>query len=317
MNNERLKIFLLIVLVFLFSITALAQQELFKILTYSGKVYGCTLPSQNWHQIHIGESLNRNYRIRLDKNSYTALMYKDGRTMELLSEGTFDIPELERNINETKKSVTQKFANFVAQEIIKDKSVKKEMKTIAAVVRVKPNHIECAIPAFTKIMDSAIKLSWYSYPQSAQYVLSILNSDGALIYMDLVNDTIYTLNSSSLNLSKDIAYKWFIADKNNSQVTSDTNTVIFLSDEIKYSIIDTLKLINDEMGPNITPFNLLALAGFYENNDLNNYALEQFERVHVLAPQSEEYKKLFAKFLLKNKLFVRTAELLQDNNKEQ
>ncbi len=315
--NSYLKIFFLVTAVLLAGDEISGQQNLFRILTYSGKVHVNIPPAQDWQQIQIGGGLNANCKIRLDKNSYTALMYKDGRTLELLKEGTFDLNDLEKNINETKKSVTEKFANFVAQGLIKDKSKKKEMKNIAAVVRIKPNHIECAVPSYTRLMEPVIKLSWYSYPQSEQYVINIMNHKNALIFMYLVSDTIYTLNSSSLNLSKDIAYKWFITDKNNSQVTSDTNTVIFLSDEIKFSIIDTLKLINDEIGTNITPFNLLTLAGFYESNDLNIYALEEFERVLVLAPESEEYKKMFAKFLLKNKLFVRTAELLEDNNTEQ
>ena len=62
-------------------------------------------------------------------------------------------------------SVTQKFANFVADEIIIDKSSGKTMKEFAAVVRVKPFHIESAIPVFTSFLDPIIEFSWYNIHQ--------------------------------------------------------------------------------------------------------------------------------------------------------
>jgi hypothetical protein len=310
MNNifSRIIVFLSFLLI---SICSQAQQYTFKVLTYYGNIEYSSSSTQSWKKVKTGESLQKDYIIKLNRESYAALMYKDGRTIEMQNEGIFKIEELEINIKNSKISVVQKYINYVAQEVVLDKSEKKDMKTFAAVVRVKPNHIEAAMPAFTKLMDPIVDLSWYSYPQSEQYVISILNSDNRLIFMDLTNDTSYNLEAAAINLSKETVYKWNVSDASNHKVTSDTISFYLISSENKASIIDTLQMLNDEIGSNETPLNVLSLVSFYEKNNLNIEAFDQFNRVISLAPKSEEYRTLFIKFLIMNKLYTKASELLE------
>jgi len=306
------KIFFNILLVLLLDSNAHAQQYSFKVLTFSGKVDYRSASTQSWKPIQTSESLKKDYKIRLEKNSYAALMYNDGRTMEIQDEGIFEIKDLEQNIKQSKISVTQKFANFVAQEIITDKSEKKNMKTFAAVVRVKPNHIDAAIPSFTSVLDPSIDFLWYSYPSTEKYIFSILSSENTPIFMDLVEDTSYSLDAEKLKLSREKIYKWFIFDADNPRIVSDTNTISVLSNNNRGFILDTLQMFNNEIESNETPLNVLSLGAFYERNNLNLDALNQFSRVVVLAPESEEYKKLLAKFLIKHKLYLKASELLEE-----
>jgi tetratricopeptide (TPR) repeat protein len=306
----------MIFLFFIFTTELLSQSYLFKVLTISGKVDYSLSSGQSWKKVQTGESLNRDYKIRLDKNSYTALMYNDGRTMEIQDEGIFEIKDLEQNIINLKRSVSQKFANFVAQEIITDKSEKKDMKTFAAVVRVRPNHIESAIPSSTALLDSIINFSWHSYPSSRKYIIGILGSAKTTIFMDIVDDSIYTLDASKLNLNYETVYKWYVFDADNPQIISDTNSVILKSLGNKSAILDTLELLENEFQSNETPLNRLSLGTFYERNNLNIEALIEFNKAVSLAPESEEYKLFFAKFLLRHKLYLRASELLEDKLNE-
>lgn len=289
-----------------------AQQYTFKVLTFSGKVDYRTSTAQPWKKVKTGESLIKDCEVRLDKNSYAALMFNDGRTMEMQDEGIFAINDLEQNMRSSKISVTQKFAKFVAQEIITDKSEKKDMKTFAAVVRIKPNHIDAAIPSFTSVLDPVIDFSWYSYPSTKQYIFSILNFSGTTIFMDLVDDTTYTVDAEKLKLNKGTVYKWHVSDADNPKITSDTNAINFLSNDNRALILDTLQMLNAEIESNETPLNVYSLCVFCERNNLNVEALKYFNKAIVLVPESEEYKKLFARFLLKHKLYLRATELLEE-----
>jgi hypothetical protein len=307
------KISIFIIILFCASSTELFPQSyLFKVLTFSGKVDYSLSPGQPWKKVQTGESLNKDYKIRLDKNSYTALMYNDGRTTEIQEEGVFEIKDLEQNIISSKISVTQKFANFVAQEIITDKSEKKDMKTFAAVVRVRPNHIESVIPCSTSFLDSIINFSWHSYPSTGKYIIGILSSANTTIFMDIVSDSIYTLDASKLNLTYETVYKWYVFDADNPQIISDTNSIILKSLGNKSAILDTLETLKNEFQSNETPLNQLSLGTFYERNNLNIEALIEFNKAVSLAPESEEYKLFFAKFLLRHKLYLRASELLED-----
>lgn len=317
MKKKFFKILILFLFISLTCLNIYSQQNTFTVITFYGKVDYRTSATQSWKKFQTGESLKKDYEIKLDKNSYAALMYNDGRTLEVGDEGIFLIKELEQNVKNSKTSVTQKFANFVAQEIITDKSEKKNMKTFAAVVRVKPNHIEAAIPSFTSSLEPVIELAWYNYPLTEKYIMGILSTDNSTIFMDLVGDTTYTLDTESLKLGKDKTYKWYVFDANDPKIVSDTNSVSVVSNANKSLILDTLQLLNDEIGANETPLNSLSLAEFYIRNNLNIEALIQFNRVVLLAPESEEYKKLFVKFLMNNKLYVRASELLEEKINEQ
>jgi hypothetical protein len=286
---------------------------MFKVLTASGNVEFRSKNSQVWNKIKTGESLFNNYELQIDKNSYAALMFKDGRTLELSDKGIFKVAELSKQIIDEKKTVTQKFASYIAKEIITDKSEKKSMQTFAAVVRVKPNHIESAIPSHTRVHESKINLVWYSYPASAEYLVSILNEDNSIIFMEIIKDTTFSLDSKSLNLYKEKNYKWFVSDASNPIVVSDTNSISFLSDENKNKILDTLKMIDDEKDGNDSPIKMLTLAYFYELNNLNIDAFHQYKKMISLNLESEEFKKLFARFLIKYKVFVKVSELLAED----
>jgi hypothetical protein len=308
------KIISLLTFTLLLSCSSSAQQFLFKVLVSSGKVEYRMPSTDTWSKVKTGDNLNDNSQLKLDKDSYAALMYNDGRTLEMMNEGIFEVKDLERTIQASKMTVTQKFANFVADEIIMDKSKGKHMKEFAAVVRVKPLYIESAFPSFTSVMESDINFSWYEFPGTKSYVFSILNLENTPIFMDLVEDTIYSVDAEELKLNKGTPYKWFVTDAENPNITSDTNSIIIVSDTDRDLIQDTLRVLNEEIESNKTPLNYLSMGFFYERNNLNLEALSLFNKVISIAPESEEYKLLFAQFLINNKLYTRVSELLKEED---
>jgi hypothetical protein len=134
--------------------------------------------------------------------------------------------------------------------------------------------------------------------------------------MDIVNDSIYILDASKLNLTPETVYKWYVLDADNPQIISDTNSVFLKSLGNKSAILDTLEILKNEFQTNETPLNQLALGTFYERNNLNIEALREFGKAFSLAPESEEYKLFFTKFLLRHKLYLQASELLEDTLNE-
>ncbi|NWF89723.1 MAG: hypothetical protein HXY50_09720 [Ignavibacteriaceae bacterium] len=292
----------------------LAQQNSFKVLTISGKVSYKNSSSSTWKTLRTGEVLKMEDELLLEKNGYLVLMSSHGKTIEVLDEGTSRVREIESRLNNSQTSLGKKFTDFIVQEMMTNKSEKKEMKTFAAVVRVKPNHIESGIPAFTAFSETEILIKWYTYPYSSKYVLSIINSDKAAIFMDITEDTVYSFDSEKLKLNKGKLYYWYVFDADNPEVVSDTNSFSLLTEQEKNAISDSVELLNNELTSNRTPLNQFALGKYYENNNLNNDALDQYKSAILLIPESEELKKVFAKFLIKQKLYTLVSELLKDED---
>jgi hypothetical protein len=307
-----IKIFIAVI-VFLTSYLATAQQSSFKVLTLFGSVEYRAPMTQLWNKVQIGDNIKNDGDLRLAKKSYAALMYNDGRTLELMNDGLFNMKEVEQSFKNSKKSVTQKFVNFVAQELIVDKSKSKTMKEYAAVVRVKPNHIESAIPSFTAVLDSTMDFVWYNNSVSDSYLLNILNNQNTLVFMNLVKDTSYSASNSPISFNKQEVYKWYVSDANNPQIMSDTNSFYVYSIENKNRMLDTLNLLKEEIKLHESPLNFLTVAAFFELNDLNYDAIPYYENAISMAGESEEYKKLYAKFLLKYRLYLKTSELLDNS----
>jgi hypothetical protein len=132
--------------------------------------------------------------------------------------------------------------------------------------------------------------------------------------MDIVEDTVYTLDAEKLKLNKGVIYKWFVTDAENPKIISDTNSIDLMRDADRELILDTLRAMNEEVESNRTPLNYLSLGFFYERNNLNLDALNQFNKVLLTAHLSEEYKLLIAKFFTDHKLYARISDLLGEKD---
>lgn len=312
MNNPFLKIFIIICLFGTVTPHILGQDYTFKILTFSGDVFYRDFVKTDWKKAQTGILLKKDFEIKLNEKSYAALVYKDERAIELFQEGIFKIIDVEKDILKSAASVGERFTKFVAQEIITDKSQKKDMKTFAAVVRVKPNHIDAAIPAYTKVVQPEIELKWFEYPETEQYTISILNESNALIFMDVVEDTSYRIEAALLRLKAETRYKWYITDASNPKISSDTNIFYFYSEKNTAAVQDTLEMLTAEIQSNETPLNILGIAEFYRRHELNINVFDQLKKVVSIVPSSEEYKQFFAKFLIENKMYLNVSELFEE-----
>lgn len=289
----------------------IAQDDSFTVLSFSGKVSFLN-SGKKWNPIQAGDRIEKSGKIKLENNSYTALMYKDGRTLEINTAGTYDNKKLNELLTKNNPSISKRFSQFVLTELTKGSSQKKEMKTFAAVVRVRPGLIETAIPSYTKIVESQFNFSWYKYIGTQKYIFNLISPNGSIIYMNLISDTSITVNLADLNIIKGLCYNWFVYDADSIEISSDTNCVTVMPSFESKSIYDSLTVLEKTLIENDSPLNQLIIAAYLESNDLNLAALEHYNKANLLAPEVEQYKEIIINFLLKNKLYKQASDLLKE-----
>lgn len=114
----------LLMLIFggIFCVPCLQSQELFKVLALKGYVEARTA-QDGWIKISTGYKLLSGEIIRLSENSYAALSYKNGGTIELKRGGEFEANALAKEASSRSSSgVTKKLANYIAAEAGKTKA---------------------------------------------------------------------------------------------------------------------------------------------------------------------------------------------------
>jgi len=288
-----------------------AQEDSFTVLSFSGKVSYLN-SGKKFNQIQSGDRIEKSGKIKLEKNSYTALMYKDGRTLEINTAGTYNYKKLIDLLMKSNKTISQKFSQFVLAELTKNSGQNKDMKTFAAVVRVRPDFIEAAVPSYTKIFENEFKFSWYKSDGTKKYIFNLISPNGSIIYMNLVTDTSITVNLADLNIIRGLCYNWFVYDADRYKVSSDTNCVSVMPLFESKSISDSLTELEKTLTENDSPLNQLIIAAYLESNDLNLAALAHYNKANILAPEVTQYKEIIINFLLKNKLYKQASDLLKE-----
>lgn len=305
------KIFSVLLFIALAYTTLFAQDDPLTVLSFSGKISYLN-SGKKWNVIKAGDRIEKSGKIKLEKNSYTALMSKDGRTVEINMTGTYTYKNILDLLVKNNQPISQKFSQFVIAELTKSSGQKKDMKTFAAVVRVRPDFIETAVPSYTKIIGDEFKFSWYKSDQTKKYIFNLISPSNSIIYMNVIEDTSIYINLSSMNIVKDVCYNWFVYDADNYSVSSDTNCVIIMPSYQSKSISDSITQFEKSLGSNGSPLNELFIASYLESNDLNFAAMDHYNKVNFLAPDVEQYKEIIINFLLKNKLYKLASYLLKE-----
>lgn len=305
------KILSVLLFILLANMNLFAQDDSFTVLSFSGKVSFLN-SGKKFNQIQTGDRIEKNGKIKLEKNSYTALMHKDGRTLEINTSGTYNHTNLIELLTKNNQTISQNFSKFVLAELTKSSGQKKDMKTFAAVVRVRPNFIETAVPSYTKIFENEFKFSWYKSAETKKYIFNLISPSNAVIYMKLIADTSININLSSMDIVKDACYRWFVYDADNYSVSSDTNCIIVMPSYQCKSISDSITQLEKALTAKDSPLNELFIASYLESNDLNSAALEHYNNAIMFAPDVEQYKEIIINFLLKNKLYKPASDLLKE-----
>jgi hypothetical protein len=194
-------------LVLIISITSYsyAQDYTFKVIASSG-----SSATQSGAALKVGSKLQNADKVVVKDKSFVGLSYAKGGTVQISKPGTYTITDLEKGLASSKKSVSQKFANYVIGEVTKAGDVdihKNPYKYQNVTGSVERETFKSAIvleaPDKSKFFKDTYTLQWHHLAGNKTYVLSILNDFDEVVKTVEVADTLYTINVNE-ETNKDI-----------------------------------------------------------------------------------------------------------------
>jgi tetratricopeptide (TPR) repeat protein len=262
----------------------------FVILTSNGDV--SLIRNLNIFAVKTGEKIYDNDKLKVGKKSYLNLVYKDGKTLEIKTAGTYNITKLITMVNSKKNSSAKKFSNYILAEFAKSVDDLGNMRVTGAVERLIKTSIDYCTPPNTSIMDPVVTLTWYSVPGNS-YTLKLTDLSANVLYSTELNDTSMTVNLQQLNLSRDNNYKWFVKDNKREKALIDTCRFYWLSQSKADSIKKSVKKLLTDLDKLDHSIKQTILASFYFGNRLYIDMVQAYERAIELSPDNDTYKSLY------------------------
>ncbi|MGA7720381.1 MAG: hypothetical protein WCA84_04315 [Ignavibacteriaceae bacterium] len=248
-------------------------------------------------------------KLKVGKYSYIDLVYKDGRTLEITSAGTYSSSKLITMADKKKNSSSAKFGKFVLAEFVKSINDLNNMKVAGAVERLIKAPIDYCTPPNTNILDPIVTFTWFADKDNS-YTFRLTDISGNVLYSSEITDTSITLNLQQLDLSRDNSYKWFVKDNKRENAITDTCRFYWLSQTAADSIKKSVGKLLVDFNEYDHSIKQTLLASFYSRNKLYIDMLQAYERAMVLAPENDIFKKLYLE-ALNNLGLDRMAEIFR------
>lgn len=274
-----------------------AQEQLFKVLVNKGKNLVDDKPLYAGSKIHAGQTL---YVV---DGGYLALIYKNGKSMEIKTPGIFKVADLERQAIATSGTFSKKYAELVLNEITKPNDAitidrKKNMKVTGSVERGTESGLVMITPKNSDLLSKEVKLIWLSNASCTEgYVVKLKDMFDEPLKNYETTDTFVTVNVEELGLKNP---KSFIVTLEPKQAQNKSNAegklVKMLDGKRAEELEREFKLVQEEAGDE-SALSKIILASFCEQNKLYLEAINYFEQATSIEPAVEEYKFAYQNFL--------------------
>ena len=327
---------------------AFAEPPEFNVLAANGKPL-VKKSGGKWHKLSAGDKLFKNDVIKISKDSYLGMVHSSGRTKELTSPGTYDVSKLSKEVASKKNSLTKRIADFVfseisdADDLLSSYDYHEYMDLTGAVERAVGNDVDAyekienmagtdhslssnlnesgilsaleemsrliiRLPRSSYLIDPAVNFSWYKNPDAQVYTFSLTDRFNNVIYEKNTSDTSLSLNLDDVGIEKGKCYYWHVSSGGSK---SDEQCIYRMEDRMASEIDDSLKVMRKGFGKHISPVDCLIMASFYEEFNIMNKADDAYQKALELAPQVDDFKKLYALYLRRIGLIGEASNLMR------
>lgn len=313
----------------------IAQANDFKVLSKSGK--SAIKSGKSWNDIKVGNMLKSNDQIKLENKAYLVLMYiKNKRTIELKTAGSFDLKKISTELNK-KGNINAKLAKYFVEELsstddfFKKNNYKDGMEgNLAAVERGIgfPTNTDSKVSDLTKmnasdsktisnlagailgsdtkmiftkfpktsyILEPVTDFVWFKYEKSNKYTLIVYDKTGKEYFKKSVEDTVLRIDLKSIQLLPGVNYYWRVESGN---VSSLEECIVLLNENKALEVQNVINELMEDSDAN-SPMTNIAIASYLADCNITVSAYKYFKAALDLAPESDEYKRSFAKFLIR------------------
>lgn len=287
----------------------LAQDFSFKVLANKGtnEVYPKSAEAI-WEPLKTGTTLKSGDKIKIDENAYVGLMHSSGRTLELKSEGEYEVNELAGMISGN-TSVASKYASFIMSKMTDgqaeadiNKVHRDHLKVTGAVERsIVMSGIQVMMPSSANVLNSDALIKWNNVRPNEQYIVTFTNIYDEVITTKETSEPNYRINLNDPLYSNEKLVVFNIKVKGDDQITSENYGLKRMSAEASKAISEDLEVLKAELKEE-TAMNKLILASFYEQHNLIVDALTNYEEAIDLYPEVNEFKIAYQQFMDRNDL---------------
>jgi len=297
-------------LVLFFSVSANAQTYTFKVLGAKGDV------KLNGAPLKVGGMLKAGESVTVGNGAYLGLAHSSNKTLEIKKQGTYKISDLEEKLNKSGKSLTDKYASFVIEELTngddngtrfhsraKTGSVTRDVmkQPILFMMPIDAN----GISKTTRVLGSnKITIRWYVNDEDAINPESVLNytfvvkegspeNIGRVVYKEKVTSPQIELDlgSEALKNHKRLFYQVVVHTDSETIATEDLG-IEKLKTRDAYQIRQEL----NELQAGETALGKLIKAKYFEDKGLLADALQMYEEALAIS-DIPSYRKYYDQFL--------------------
>ncbi len=292
------------------------EKEEFKVLSKFGSVSIKRDGKENWKKVRTGDKVFKKDVLKVGKDSFVSLLYKTGICTTIDNVGEFTSEEIARDLEKEESRLSNKvFSNLLSKveqntEFFNSDELNQKIDMNSMVFRAIEGQPAISVrnPASSYFIDSVVEFSWFRNGSAADYKLVIKNLYDEKIYELNTKDSAVKINFADAGIKKGIFYFWYVL---NGDARSEDRYIFRVKDGRAEEINDTVSIIKNEYKNGAGSLRDLALASYYEISGINNRAMEFYRKAMENNPGSEDLKRFYLLYLIRNDLLHEARSIIK------
>lgn len=281
------------------------SQHTFKVLACKGN--NAMKNDGSWNHVKAGTKLYDSNVIKVEKSGYIGLIHKDGKTLELKSEGEFTIAELTSRLASKSSSFTSKYASFVADNMNGSESGYNHNVTGSVSRGPQMKFKVFAEEGFAIIKNKPTTIAWDAPLENKDVIVRVMNFHNQVVLEKQISGYNVELDlKNEKGLKSGENYIITLIDKGDENITSNPIQFKLLDDkkanEVEKELADIESILDKE-----SFMDNLTLVSFFDKKGLSIYASESLRQSMIQMPEVEDFKMNYRNYLAKKEVSTPTT----------
>jgi len=231
--------------------------------------------------------------------AYLGLIHNSGKTVELIDAGTFEIDDIELNIDARKKGIGGKYTEFVMNTL--DEEVEFGEKR-EIVTRGGENTVHVIMPAASEVMNHLQIISWIKVNEAEDeiYLVSVKGIFDDVLLKEEVDGVQYLLDLDHPSLANDNMFVISVSLKGSKTKSKEYALDRISKDETEKYMTELDQFFTEEN--NLSSLDYMIMASFYEEKGLLVDASSSYQRALKQSPDIADFQELFQLFKTRHNL---------------
>lgn len=299
MRKIQLNLLVTALVLLLGCLTSFAQNYSFKVLGSKGN------NQADGNHLTVGSKVLSDQIIKVVDGGYLGLAHNSGKTLEIKISGMYKVSELESKVSLKEQSLTDRYTSFILDELTSSKPVAshyatRRVKTGSVTRAMNQKQIDVWMPKTSDALNT-VTLKWMMKDKEkankdTKYKVTFMDEYRQKIMEKEVNVPYLTLDLSESKLSRHDNVMYNVSVIGSEDLSSDDYMLRKLDGKDAKKMNKEIEELSDDS----SAIKNVALAKYYEENELYGNAINAYEKALELSDNLEAYQKLYDTFLARN-----------------